>query len=58
MDTQTETLHVHKLNKGDTWTIHALVPHQLESMSENASISEIGTSVTAEDIYKILTETI
>ena len=41
------------LKEGDTFNVPPLIPHQLESLSNNAMIFEVSTKDTVEDNYRI-----
>jgi mannose-6-phosphate isomerase-like protein (cupin superfamily) len=54
IDTATATLYSKQLNEGDTWYNPPLQPHQLEALSDNASVSEVSTADSVEDNYRII----
>lgn len=54
IDTSSATLYTKELNEGDTWHNPPLQPHQLEALTDNASISEVSTADSVEDNYRII----
>jgi quercetin dioxygenase-like cupin family protein len=54
IDTNTGTLYELELSEGDTWHNPPLQPHQLEALTDNASVSEVSTADNFEDIYQII----
>jgi quercetin dioxygenase-like cupin family protein len=54
IDTNTAMLYEQELNEGDTWHNPPLQPHQLEALTDNASISEVSTADSVEDNYRII----
>lgn len=42
------------LKEGDTWNNPPMLPHQLEALEDNSSITEVSTADSAEDNYRIL----
>lgn len=54
IDTQTATLHEKVLNEGETWRNPPLMPHQLEAIVANSSITEVSTADSIEDNYRII----
>jgi len=54
IDTNTATLYEQEISEGDTWHNPPLQPHQLEALTDNASISEVSTADSVEDIYRII----
>ena len=54
IDTATAILYSKQLNEGDTCHNPPLQPHQLEALSDNASVSEVSTSDSVEDNYRII----
>lgn len=54
MDLETATMYTKELNEGDTWVIEPLVPQQLEALQDNSSITEVSTSDSIEDVYRII----
>ena len=53
MDTQTATPMEVEIKAGDTWTNTPLMPHQLEALEDNSSITEVSTPYSIEDNYRI-----
>jgi quercetin dioxygenase-like cupin family protein len=54
IDTNTAMLYEQELSEGDTWHNPPLQPHQLEALTDNASISEVSTADCVEDNYRII----
>jgi quercetin dioxygenase-like cupin family protein len=54
IDTNTATLYEQELSEGDTWHNPPLQPHQLEALTDNASVSEVSTADSVEDNYRII----
>lgn len=54
IDTATATLYEQELSEGETWHNPPLQPHQLEALTDNASISEVSTADSVEDNYRII----
>ena len=53
IETKSATLITKELKEGDAWHTPALVPHQLEALEDNSSITEVSTPDSVEDIYRI-----
>ena len=53
LDTQTATPMEVEIKAGDTWTNTPLMPHQLEALEDNSSITEVSTPDSIEDNYRI-----
>jgi len=53
IDITTTALKESVLKEGDTFNMSPLIPHQLESLSDNGMIFEVSTKDTVEDNYKI-----
>jgi mannose-6-phosphate isomerase-like protein (cupin superfamily) len=53
IDTTTATLFEHELKEGDVWHNPPLMPHQLEALDDNSSITEVSTPDSVEDNYRI-----
>jgi len=53
IDTETAELKQVHLKEGDTWHNPPLMPHQLEAMMPNSSITEVSTADSVEDNYRI-----
>ena len=53
LDTQTATPMEVEIKAGDTWTNTPLMPHQLEALEDNSSITEVSTPASIEDNYRI-----
>jgi len=51
IDIQTAEMKDQILREGDVWTAPLLVPHQLESRTNEASITEVGSCETFTDLY-------
>jgi mannose-6-phosphate isomerase-like protein (cupin superfamily) len=54
IDTNTATLYEKELSEGETWHNPPLQPHQLEALTDNASVSEVSTADSIEDNYRII----
>ena len=54
IDTKTATLHEQELIEGQTWHNPPLQPHQLESLEDGSSITEVSTPDSVEDNYRII----
>lgn len=53
IDTTTATLFEQELKEGDVWHNPPLMPHQLEALDDNSSITEVSTPDSVEDNYRI-----
>lgn len=53
IETKSATLITKELKEGDAWHTPVLVPHQLEALEDNSSITEVSTPDSVEDIYRI-----
>ena len=53
IETKSATLITKELKEGDAWHTPCLVPHQLEALEDNSSITEVSTPDSVEDIYRI-----
>ena len=53
LDTQTATPMEVEIKAGDTCTNTPLMPHQLEALEDNSSITEVSTPDSIEDNYRI-----
>ena len=51
IDTQEAKLYTKELNPGDTWHNPPLMPHQLEALEPNSSVTEVSTADSVEDNY-------
>jgi uncharacterized RmlC-like cupin family protein len=54
IDTSTALVMERVLNSGDTWRNPPLMPHQLEALDANSSITEVSTPDSVEDNYRII----
>lgn len=54
IDTKNAMLYTRELKEGDTWHNPPLQPHQLESLEDNSSITEVSTADSVEDNYRII----
>lgn len=54
IDTSTATLYEQILEEGQTWHNPPLMPHQLEALVANSSITEVSTPDSVEDNYRII----
>jgi mannose-6-phosphate isomerase-like protein (cupin superfamily) len=53
IETDTATVREAILKEGDVWRNHPLVPHQLEALEDNSSITEVSTPDSVEDNYRL-----
>ena len=53
IETDTATVKEAILKEGDVWRNHPLVPHQLEALEDNSSITEVSTPDSVEDNYRL-----
>lgn len=53
IDIKTSVLYEKELNEGDVWNNPPLLPHQLVALTDEASITEVSTADSVEDIYRI-----
>jgi mannose-6-phosphate isomerase len=53
IDTKNATMHTKELSEGETCHILPLQPHQLESLEDNSSITEVGTFEINYDVFKL-----
>ena len=54
IDTVSATLMERELKEGDVWHNPPLLPHQLEAIEDNSSITEVSTADSVEDNYRII----
>jgi len=54
VDTEKAQIFQKELNEGDTWHNLPLVPHQLEAVVANSSVTEVSTPDSVEDNYRII----
>lgn len=54
LDLETATMLTKELTEGETWINEPLVPHQLESLEDNSSITEVSTADSISDNYRIM----
>lgn len=54
IDTATATVYERELNEGDVWHNPPLLPHQLEALIDNSSMTEVSTPDSVEDNYRII----
>jgi hypothetical protein len=54
IDTKTATLFSQTLTQGMTWRNKPLLPHQLEALEDNSSITEVSTADSVEDNYRLI----
>ena len=54
IDTKTATLFSQTLTQGMTWRNKPLLPHQLEALEDNSSITEVSTADSVEDNYRLV----
>ncbi len=53
IDTATATIYEKELKAGDVWHNPPLMPHQLEALEDNSSITEVSTPDSVEDNYRL-----
>jgi mannose-6-phosphate isomerase-like protein (cupin superfamily) len=53
IDTTTSVLYEKELKEGDVWRNLPLMPHQLEALEANSSITEVSTPDSVEDNYRL-----
>lgn len=53
IDTTTSVLYEKELKEGDVWRNLPLMPHQLEALEDNSSITEVSTPDSVEDNYRL-----
>jgi len=53
IDTKTATLYTKELSEGEVWRNPPLMPHQLEALEDNSSITEVSTPDSVEDNYRV-----
>jgi hypothetical protein len=53
IDTATATVYEKELAEGETWRNLPLMPHQLEALVDNSSITEVSTPDSIDDNYRI-----
>lgn len=53
IDTKTSVLYEKELKEGDVWRNLPLMPHQLEALEDNSSITEVSTPDSVEDNYRL-----
>lgn len=54
VDTDKATLYTKELNAGDVWHNPPLMPHQLEALEDNSSLTEVSTPDSIQDNYRII----
>lgn len=54
IDTTTASMFEKELNEGDVWRNPPMLPHQLEAMSDGATLTEVSTPDSVEDNYRIV----
>ena len=54
IDTATASVYERELNEGDVWHNPPLLPHQLEALVDNSSMTEVSTPDSVEDNYRII----
>ena len=54
IDTATATLYEKELKEGEVWRNLPLMPHQLEALEDNSSITEVSTPDSVEDNFRII----
>ena len=54
IDTATATVYEKELKEGDVWHNPPLMPHQLEALEDNSSITEVSTPDSVEDNYRLI----
>ena len=58
IDTKTATLFSQTLTEGMTWRNKPLLPHQLEALEDDSSITEVSTADSVEDNYRLIPGTV
>ena len=54
IDTKDATLYTKELNEGDTWRNPPFLPHQVQCLTDNGSITEVSTADDPNDNYRII----
>ena len=54
IDTEDATMYEKELNEGETWRNFPMMPHQLEALTEGATLTEVSTADSVEDNYRIV----
>ena len=54
VDTKTAVMFTKELNPGDVWHNPPLMPHQLEALEPNSSLTEVSTPDSVGDNYRII----
>jgi|TARA_X000000950_G_scaffold288928_1_gene408441 mannose-6-phosphate isomerase len=54
IDPKTATLYTKTLKPGDVWRNPPLLPHQLEALEDNSSLTEVSTADSIKDNYRII----
>lgn len=54
IDTATTEIFEKQFSEGEIWHCPCMTPHQIESMSDNASITEVGTTESVDDIFRLI----
>jgi mannose-6-phosphate isomerase-like protein (cupin superfamily) len=54
IDTNTACINEKVLKRGDTWRNPPLMPHQLEAVTDDATVFEVSTPDSVEDNYRIM----
>mgnify|MGYP005693176187 FL=1 len=54
IDTKDATLYTKELNEGDTWRNIPFLPHQVQCLTDNGSITEVSTADDPNDNYRII----
>ena len=52
--TKYATLYTKELNEGDTWRNIPFLPHQVQCLTDNGSITEVSTADDPNDNYRII----
>lgn len=54
MDLETASMYSKEIGEGETWINEPLVPHQLEALVDNSSLTEVSTADSIKDNYRIV----
>jgi len=54
VDTTKAVMFTKELGPGDVWRNPPLMPHQLEALEDNSSLTEVSTPDSVEDNYRII----
>ena len=54
VDTEKAVMYTKELGPGDVWHNPPLMPHQLEALEDNSSLTEVSTADSVGDNYRII----